>query len=133
LAYIAQDKNRQFVVVDGEEGWQYSSVGAVTFSPDSKRVAYTVNNQFVIVDGIEGVRYDTIVTDSPTFSPDSQRVAYVAEADNKQFVVVDGMEGKQYDSIVIPNGGNISFDSPDSFHYLACEGDIVYLVEESIE
>jgi hypothetical protein len=46
-------------------------------------------------------------------------------------VVVDGKEGKPYDSIIfIYNGGNIVFDSKDSFHYLARKGKGIYLVEE---
>jgi len=32
--------NKMFVVVDGEEGKQYDSVWAITFSPDSKHLAY---------------------------------------------------------------------------------------------
>ncbi|HEY77836.1 MAG TPA: hypothetical protein G4O09_01845, partial [Dehalococcoidia bacterium] len=68
-----------------------------------------------------------------TFSPDSNRVAYAATDGDKQFVVVDGTEGKQYNVILTANGGRINFDSPDSFHYLAFEGDSVYLVEERID
>ena len=36
------------------------------------------------------------------------------------------------DSIVTTGGGRIVFDSPDSLHYLAIKGNIVYLVEEKI-
>jgi hypothetical protein len=67
-----------------------------------------------------------------TFSPDSNRVAYAATDGDKQFVAVDGTEGKQYDGIITANGGRISFDSSNSFHYLAFKGDSVYLVEERI-
>jgi hypothetical protein len=63
---------------------------------------------------------------------DSQHVAYAARVDDSQFVVVDGKEGKQYNKI-LGEGVKITFDSPDSLHYLALKGNSVYLVEERIE
>ena len=60
-------------------------------------------------------------------------MAFAAQKGDKHFVVVDGIEGKQYDVVVTAGGGKIVFDSPDSFHYLALEGDRVYLVEERIK
>jgi len=42
---------------------------------------------------------------------------------------VDGEEGKQYEGI----GGGIVFDPSDSLHYLALEGNNIFLVEESVE
>ncbi len=154
VAYVvkedtAEEGSKQVVVVDGTKGKRYDTIfrevwarrqgrlitkGSLIFSADSQRVAYVAEDgskQVVVVDGMEGKRYAAIEEDSIIFSPDSKRVAYVATNGNKQFVVVDGMEGKQYDVIVTPSGGKISFDSPDSFHYLAFEGDRVYLVEES--
>ena len=81
---------------------------------------------------MEGKKYDAILERSLSFSPDSKRVAYIAEDGGKQFVVVDGMEGKRYDIFFPQSGGSVGFDSPDSFHYFALEGNTVYLVEERI-
>jgi hypothetical protein len=64
-------------------------------------------------------------------SPDSRRMAYGSIVDNKQFVVVDGNEWKQYDGIV--KGSNLVFDSPNNLHYLAGEGNKIYLVEMAIK
>jgi hypothetical protein len=129
--------NKQFVVVDGMEEKQYDGIGgSLTFSPDSKRVAYGAkvgNKWLVVVDGQEQKPYDTILQGTPMFSPDSQRVAYGAKGGNKNwFVVVDGNEGKKYDGLL--GGGNkVIFDSPDAFHYLAEIGfERIYLVEETI-
>ena len=129
--------------MDGKEGKQYDDVYGLTFSPDSKRVAYWAKaggKQFAVVDGKEGKQYDetgivcyfdlfaVVFTHSFTFSPDSKRVAYVAKAGLKYLVVVDGKEGKLYDSIL-----KIVFDASDRLHYLASKGNTIYLVEETIK
>jgi hypothetical protein len=72
------------------------------------------------------------IPESLTVSPDGRRVAYMDKESGTQFVVVDGTEGKQYNVIITANGGGISFDSSNSFHYLAFKGDSVYLVEERV-
>jgi hypothetical protein len=55
----------------------------------------------------------------------------MAQVGNKWLMVADGNEGKQYDGIV--EGSNIVFDSPDNLHYLAKEGNKIYLVEMAIK
>jgi len=67
LAYRAQEGDKQFVVVDGEEGKRYEDIlkGTLIFSPDSEHLAYGAqegNEQFVVLDGEEGKRYEGIVT-----------------------------------------------------------------------
>jgi len=83
------------VFIDGVEvkEYGYRSVHGLTFSPDSKHVAYVADFR-VVVDGVEGKQYNNI--ESPIFSPDSKRVAYAATSGNKQLVVVNGVEGKAY-------------------------------------
>jgi hypothetical protein len=51
----------------------------------------------------------------------------------KQVVVVDEKEQKLYDAIVVIGGGKLLFDSPDRFHYLAQNGNNIYLVEETLK
>ena len=122
-------------MVNGEEGTRYKNISSLTFGSNSIQLIYIAqlgSKQFVVVDGKEGIRYDGV--SALTFTPDYQHLAYVAQGGNKQFVVFDETEGKQYDNIVTEGGGQIIFDSADSFHYLVLEGgNTVYLIEERIE
>lgn len=124
---------KQYNVVDEKEKKRYHDIGtgSLQFSPDGKRFAYTAKSgdgqkRFVIVDGKEEKRYDEI--SKLNFSPDGKLVAYAAKSGDKWFVVVDGKEEKQYDSIL---GTRIIFDTDSSLHYLAQNGNKIYLVEES--
>jgi hypothetical protein len=125
------------VVVDGKEGKEYDGigVGTLTFSPDSKHIAYVAkrgDKVFVVVDGKEGKEYDGILEGTLTFSPNSKHVAYVAGRGKKWFVVVDGVEGKEYYDGFL-RGSKLVFDSPKSFHGLAKRGDKLLRVEVEIE
>jgi flagellar hook assembly protein FlgD len=127
---------RLIAQIDSSSSTAKSFKPILTVSPDRRRVAYwaqTGNKWSVVVDGKEEKPYDS--AGSPIFSPDSQRVAYRAQMGNKHFVVVDGKEGKQYDSLSIGamEKTRIIFDSSDSLHYLAREGNNIYLVEERIK
>jgi len=64
------------------------------------------------------------------FSPDSQHIAHTVISGEKKHAVVDNDVGvKSYDFILYIK---IIFDSPNSFHYLALDGNEFYLVEETI-
>lgn len=104
-----------FVVVEGKPQRPYENIAkaSLTFSPDSKKVAYAAfkgYKWFYVIDGIEQKKYDGLATGYPIFSPDSKRTAYGAKERNEYFVVIDGKEGKRYNGIV---EGSITF-SPDS-------------------
>jgi len=131
LAYMAGMGSKQFSVVNGEKGKEYDSLGSRFFLAN------------------------------PVFSPDSRRMAYPARIGEKWSVVIDGIEGQFYDEILVfpggpkvfesfdnhpyyhcfknridtelANRGKIIFDYPDKIHYLALQGDTVYLIEEKIE
>ena len=94
--------------MDGRESKQYDErVSSPVFSPDDRRLAYTVvlggdesgpGFAFVVVDGAEGRRYFNI--GSLVFSPDSLRTVYAAERlvmNNwtSHHVVFDGGEAEQ--------------------------------------
>lgn len=82
----------------------------------------------LVLDYVEGKMYDGI--GYPVFSPDSQHIAYPVFSGDKISVVVDNDVGvKSYDFILY---SKIIFDSPNSFHYLAQDGNEFYLVEETI-
>jgi hypothetical protein len=118
--------NEWFVVIDGEEGDEYQTADEVTFSPDSKHVAYVADN---------GVYLDRVEVKSPPggtvcedkgllFSPDSEHLVYVVMLNDRQSVVVDGVPGKQYDKI-----DTIVF-SPDSNHLAyTYEGNLSYTLK----
>ncbi len=43
VAYVEQEEDKQFVVIDGKKEKHYDGIGSIlTFSPDSKRVVYIV-------------------------------------------------------------------------------------------
>jgi hypothetical protein len=79
----------------------------------------------VVIDGKEGKKYDSV--GHLTVSPDDKTVVYTARLGDRQSTVAAGKEGKQYDGIF-----PIIFDSPNSFHYLAKDAGMYYLVEETL-
>lgn len=132
IAYRAFSREGQatyeYVVVDEVEVDRQSaefglSGGALAFSPDSRRVAFTSRQGDVwrvIVDAVPGKGYCQVGV--PVFSPDSQHVAYAATPDyRRHVVVVDGKEGNAYDGIasdmqwMLGDPGSPMF-SPDSAH-----------------
>ena len=106
------------VVEDGREHQTYQgiSVGTLTFSPDSRRLAYAAKKDYrwiVVCDGQEGEPYSAVGRFIDLFSPDSHHLAYAvligsppAMIDgkyatskySKQMVEADGIEGKPYDA-----------------------------------
>jgi Tol biopolymer transport system component len=79
LAYVVNNGERAFVIVDGVKGEELEWAGDVTFSPDGRHVAYwgqMDGRLFTVVDGVKGVRYEAAYG-SPVFSPDSRRLAFV--------------------------------------------------------
>jgi hypothetical protein len=83
------------VVLDGVPGKDYDNVFGVTFSPDSRRLAYHAvrgREHFVVVDGQEHGPYREVDTPWLAFSPDSQHWA-VGVQKEKIHVLMDGQEG----------------------------------------
>ena len=87
----------------------------------------------VVVDGEVVMKHDGRALSGVTLSPDGTRVTCAVRLDDKWSIIVNGKEGKWYSSIITPERKGVIFDSPDSFHYLAQEGNSIYLVEETIE
>jgi hypothetical protein len=95
--------------VDGQEHGRYFDVKSLTFSPDSRRLAYAAQlsrwllvfrtgyKWFVVADGEEHTAYHDVK--ELTFSPDSQQLAYAARVGGMWCVIVDGQEGKRYDAL----------------------------------
>jgi len=144
--YVQAHDGKQFVVLDGKAGAIYggSSVSQPVFSPDSKRLAFTVeaghpypqpNKYFIVLDGKKGPEYNEAVLNwsggpgGRVFSPDSTRLAYYARRDGKVFIVCDDKEGPAFDSI-----GTLIF-SADSKHvaYVAQRNDRFFVVLDGKE
>lgn len=118
VAYIADENDKMFVVVDNEEHDRYKQVGTLTFSPDGSRLAYRAEDdkgrQVVVIDGKEGPKFDVGITNDIgiVFSPDSKHVAYVGLTGNNSCIFVkDNKKMRSFEKI-----GRIEF-SPDSKHY----------------
>lgn len=146
IAYAAVIGKEFFAVVDAEEQeCGGNSISDLTFSPNSKRLAYVVDTEadwspkrFVVVDEKRENFYSAI--ENLVFSPDSKWLAYVAQQDSllgesTKFVVAGGKEGKHYSRIYAQNFSKdatirlaerysinnrekmIVFESPVDFHY----------------
>src|SRR5262249_51120229 len=86
-----------FVVLDGVEGkpFEWISVGAPVFSPDSKRTAYVARRdgkEVVVVDGLPDPPCDYVEASPIRFSPDSKHLAYPARRGNSSAAIMDGKE-----------------------------------------
>ena len=145
LAYVAVaargTEKKVVVVVDGKEMVECEEASPPVFSPDSKRVAFSVVNagrMRIHVDGQPGPEYDSVAATPIIFSPDSRRLAYAARridpADSRKsryFYVLDGQEQPAYDQLV--RGGALF--SPDSreFSFAALRGNRIVFVIRGIE
>jgi len=93
VAYVAEQGDKQLVVVDGRPGSTYDMIFWREFSYDSQHVAYEAkqgDKWFIVVDEKLGPAYDGIKPFSQIFSHDSQHVVYTAKQGNKWLVVRDG-------------------------------------------
>jgi Tol biopolymer transport system component len=130
-------KGRLQVVIDGNVGQaDYEQVGRnlVTFSPDSRRVAFAAAREgkwHVVLDGVEGEPFDAVAGDSITFSPDGARLAYVADRGDTSLVVLDGAAGKAYDAVI---DGSLTFSADGArLAYVALTGGKEVLVLDGAE
>ena len=110
-----------------EQRW-CEEIDSLTFSPDSRRVAYVAlwsnGEWFLVLDGEEQGSYPCI--DSIAFTPDSQHVAHVAYREGRRYFVGNGVEYEQwdlslgaqflhqpsaYDRVFAPDGKRVAFVS----------------------
>jgi Tol biopolymer transport system component len=140
MAYVAKDFNGSwFVVYDNVEGNKYSGILSLTLSPDNKSFAYVAKEvrndkdvQFVVVNETEKGPYIVDwygqgIRSGPVFSPDGSHIGYFANDGGKgEVVVIDNT--KLTNPWALIAGSSLTFDSPDSFHYLGSDGANTYLV-----
>lgn len=146
IAYAVRNGTVWQLILDGRPVKDHQRIfgDTVSFSPDSKRLAYmagrrdtarldgkevTVERRFYVVDGEEMRAYDLLAPNAFVFSPDSRRTAYVGVKNNRYVVVIDGIEGREYEDVRL-----VQF-SPDSrkLAYLARRDNRVYAVVDNAE
>jgi len=99
LAYVAsKDGQSWHLVKDGEPGEPFEQIKHVTFSPDSKRLAYAgkIGEKWHIVEGDDkGPGYVDIKR--VRFTPGSDQLVYAARGDDEAVMVLDGKKQKTFD------------------------------------
>jgi hypothetical protein len=108
------------VVWDGWDGPRYEGLSSLTFSPDSKRLAYHAYHNrhwLTVVDGTPDPDYKG--TTAVVFSPDSKHIAYGAWVEPRYDFVLDGHVLGSYDGLggydAMSRKDIVAF-SPDSRH-----------------
>lgn len=99
-----------FVVIDGKKNGPYDQASGITFSADSKRVAYMAvkgNAYFAVVDGTEGPRYEYDIRNAGVaggviFDPTGKHVVYTGTRGGEQFLVIDEREQTHYETVRDP-------------------------------
>ena len=144
VAFVAKKSEHKFVVLDSKPGAKYDDIdGLLTFSPDSKRLAYVATNynangdgrSFIVVDGKPGPKFNDVFSISITFSPDSKHVSYSAEPDSEKYcVVVDGKAGRTYDEVGEIGREPCQLCGPDGrIYYKARNGEKYYMVIDGVQ
>jgi hypothetical protein len=126
LAYtLREGRDGEFLAVHGgKETEYYKAVHKISFSSDSKHMAFIANKEdqtVLVVDGKENFMSDSasgnIRSDYFTFSPDNKRIAYIAHHGGGAYVVVDGAEyGPYYELSPMSEEAYVYFSS-DSRHF----------------
>lgn len=109
-AYIGlkKDKNKRFVILDGEIVGAHLDASSPTFSPDSKHFAYiaedTVENplggeyiiSYIVLDGEKKYKFDDI--SSFAFDENGKHIKYFGreEFGKQWFLIIDGRKVKSY-------------------------------------
>ena len=126
LAYaVREGRDGQFVAVQGAtQSDYYKGTGEISFSSDSKHLAFTANKEdrtVLVVDGKENFMSDSpygdMRSDYFTFSPDNKRLAYIAHHGGGAYVVIDGAEYGPYYELSPMNEDAYIYFSSDSRHF----------------
>jgi len=161
LAFIARDRGKEVMVLDGKTVGTAGGIHFPQFSPDSGRLAYVAHwgqKQALVCDGKAGPAFEAL--DHPNllyrFSPDSEHVAYIAwrgikwEADKTSYtfrgakwqVVCDGKVTPPITPPITARGGyprsfrpQAPVFSPDSRHlaWFSTRGDKQFIVIDGVE
>jgi rRNA maturation protein Nop10 len=113
-------KNKEIILLDGQESPEFEEITNLVFSPDSQHFAYRVKlkkkQESIVLDGKETGQFDAVT--KPVFSPDSRRLGYFAKREKKWRMMVDGQEGPEFEPSAVPSPYSlyVLLFSPDSQH-----------------
>jgi Tol biopolymer transport system component len=142
---VAFQANDGQLMVAGAGGGAHSlaagRIGSVSWSPDSRRLIYTLNDDVYIQDTAEGHKPQTIATGSgrfffPTFAPDGQNIAVLeSTGGNTLNVMVVRTSNQEWRSLGVTAAGeapdNLCADivswSPDSTRLVVDYGQPVFV------
>ena len=126
LAYaVCEGRDGEFVAVHGAtQSDYYIGIGKISFSSDSKHIAFMAHKDdrtVLVVDGKENFMSDSpsgdMRSDYFTFSPDSKRLAYIAHHGGGAYVVIDGAEYGPYHELSPMDEEAYIYFSSDSRHF----------------
>jgi hypothetical protein len=116
VACAVNDGQGQHVEVNGRPEATYHAVSGITFSPDSRQVAYAArlgNAWYAIFNGRRHGPFSDVGRTSPVISPASNQIAYTALTGQAWYAFIDDeIVGGPYEGF---GSGGIVF-SPDSRH-----------------
>ncbi|MCX6798065.1 MAG: hypothetical protein NTX66_02540 [Candidatus Falkowbacteria bacterium] len=101
VAYAISKDGGWAVVVNGQVGAAYDSLGVIIFSPDSQHFAYTAkknNKEFIVLDNQAGPAFDWTF-EPKTFTPDSRFFIYKARRESKDLMMINNWSSQLYDEI----------------------------------
>lgn len=117
VVYVARRGQKEFVVVNGNEGAAYDSVMRPVVLEGS-RLAYIAMKRpkdVVVIDDRESKPYDAVNRhgERPALAPDQKSVAFIATDGSEHALLVNDQEFSKYDSVGFqtfsPNGQRIAF------------------------
>jgi WD40 repeat protein len=132
VAYAFQSGGGVWVSVAGEKQGPFDAVGAPTFSPDGRRLAYIArrsHKSYLVLDGELWEPFEAILPeegalsnyleDVPVFSDDGSSVAYRARRGQSEYIVCDGEAGEPFDFVsggpaFSPNNGHLVYATGES-------------------
>lgn len=116
-AYVSRYRDGMCVVVDGVEGEKFEGIGeAITFSADSKHIAYVAGSkdrQFIVYDGTPQACCDLTLEGPPALSANGEHLAYGAKKGDRWRVVWDGEELEDHEALgglsISPDGTRLAY------------------------
>jgi hypothetical protein len=132
VAYAFQSDGGVWISAAGEKQGPFDAVGAPTFSPDGRRLAYMARRSYtsyLVLDGVPGEPFDAILPeegdlsnyleDIPVFRDDGLSVAYRACRGQSEYIVCDGEAGEPFGFVsggpaFSPNNGHLVYAAGES-------------------
>lgn len=101
VAYAVAKDTGWAVIINGQTGETYDSLGSVIFSPDSNHFAYTATKngkEMIVLDNQPGPAFD-FTFEPKIFTADSRFFIYKARQEGKDLIMINNWSSKLYDQI----------------------------------